>query len=175
MGAEVNRLGSVEARDRGLWCKAEGREVGESSDVSWVLVCLVPVTGDRGARDRSGNGTAAVVLISGIAEVFWVLWCAVATGERLVGPNPAGPVGGETGSEGCACRDVDGCNKRCSSAAASPASSGSSVVAAMARVPWAVGFCSLQIDGFRPVLLLTPLTAFDRPCRHHTHTHVQYY
>lgn len=169
MGAEVDRLGSVEARDRGLWCKAEGREVGESSDVSWVLVRLVPVTGDRGARDRSGDGTAEVqvVLISGMAEGFWALWCAVATAETLVGPNPAGPVGG------CACRDVDGCNKRCSSAAASPASPGSSVVAAMARVPWAVGFCLLQVNGCRPILLLTPLTAFDRPCRHHTH--VQYY
>lgn len=39
------------------------------------------------------------MLFSGMAVVFWLLWCAVST-EREVESTPAGPVGGETGSEG---------------------------------------------------------------------------
>lgn len=107
IGAEVDTVRFVEARDLGLSSKGEVTECGESSDVSWCLVeaglaSLVSVTGDRsegGSRRRGGGAgvggalvvwTVPAVLFSGIAEVFWALWCAVPTEER-VESIPAGP------------------------------------------------------------------------------------
>lgn len=110
VGSEVDTVRLVEARDRGLSSKGEMMECGESSDVSWCwleaeLGSLVSVTGDKvegGSGCRAGGGggadvgdalvawTVQVVLISGIAEVFWALWCAVPT-EEGVESIPAGP------------------------------------------------------------------------------------
>lgn len=112
VGSEVDTVRLVEARERGLSSKGEMAECGESSDVSWCWLeaefrSLASVTGDRvegGSRRCGGGGSGGgadvggalvawavqVVLISGTADVFWALWCAVPT-EEGVESIPAGP------------------------------------------------------------------------------------